>query len=275
MWVLNILFAVYALFLNERILLWSEDLINKQKENWQLGLLCILAFLVELPAMWIAMKDLRQREPQIKLSDTLVFVVWVFHTVIGVMLAINILTSFGINIDSHKTIGTLVILIAMVREFGFLAVVFYKNDSPIKVNPKIKFLANVGLLYFTCIVYTSTWGLIATGSEPINQGNIILTLLNLVCALILFVIFYIPTRLPYFIEETSLFKNKKQQNLFVISNIIVCLAALSPLFVFENGKMFISQQRAREIVAEKILHREFLKNNLKQRDVKPTLPEHD
>lgn len=248
MWGLNIFYALYALFLNERVYKWTTGVELGGHKNWQLSLLLLLALLIELPAIWIILRDMRYRG--VKSNENggsfiVVLFAWVFHVGISGIILIDLIASLGFSFES--SLGYLTIVFLIIRELGLLfMVVMYKDISARPINPRIKLLAEFGLIYVTGIVYTKTiypW-VAATPSlpvyeittpPPINPPDInFLYVLYLLFSqfIVLFVVFlafcvvYIPYRFVHFIRILFTVKNRRDWIEFILSLITAYISLI-------------------------------------------------
>jgi hypothetical protein len=248
---LNILFAFYILFFSSRLLGWSRDVVNTGESNWILGILIILALVVEPIALLYKEKRLKKKlaGEKIEIPGGLAFSLWMAHCVLGILMTMTVLTAFGVSSENLSATGFIVILIAVAREL-FIGYFFFLSDvkpDSNSNNPVPELVLDIALFFFSCIAYTSTWGIVSQNADPLNEQNIALTLLNVACAFILFLIFFLPARMFYFIEEYLLARNKKELTTIALSVLLAGACALSGLFVFKYGKIFLSPSDIKEI----------------------------
>ncbi len=165
---------------------------------------------------------------------------WMFHMAISVLMAMLVFESFGFEIpdpdnSDEKMSGwmMLVIFIVVIKELYFLFCIMglHGDDDPLegyeRPNKK-EWILDLILLAYACIAYTTTWESIASGVN-MEKGNTAIYVVNLFGAGILFLMFYLPIRIPYYLEEMSQLKTNGDILKFLLGIGVVMVVVLGNL----------------------------------------------
>lgn len=171
------------------------------------------------------------------------FYLWMFHTVISIVLLLLIAGSFGVKIGEAEDAGMPewlggLVLITVIKELVLLGFLFLGGGSdgeaisegnPKYVRPRVReWVADAILVVYACVAYSATWGAITRGMslEPENPPMFVL---NLFVSSLLFLIFYLPLRIPYWIEEMAQVRTRGDALRLVGSILVVLVPAIAML----------------------------------------------
>ena len=256
----NLAFAAYAFLLQKPLLAWSVEAVHGKSANLPLGVALVAALVLE---PFLIRARLRQLAARLVRAGTLApgdtvdlsggILLWLLHLLAGTVLALVALSAFGLDFERDQGVGGGLIVLQVVRELVILGIVAgARIEAPAPRRwPRLREAAvDVGLVLFACTAYTATWQVLASTGEPLNQLNLGLTLVYTAVSGLLFLIFYLPTRLAYLLEESFFTSTASQRRKLRASIALAALGALSPLFVFEDGSFFVTTSRAKQIAAE-------------------------
>ena len=172
-----------------------------------------------------------------------VFYLWIFHAVISIILLFQIAGCFGVKVGLQPDkafpwwLGLLIPL-SVIKELVFSAFLLSdksdgskppnntETDDPRYSRPSTReWIADVILVGYACLAYSATWSAI-TVNMKIDGGHPILTALNGFLAVLLFLIFYLPLRIPYWIEECSRIETTADRWRLTASLLVVLVPAL-------------------------------------------------
>jgi len=162
------------------------------------------------------------------------FWLWMFHTVISVILVFQVAGAFGVKVgegedDSMPWWLGLLIFVVVIKELVFLGFILVGDDKPpperyARPNRK-EWPLDLILIAYACLAYSATWGAITTNLS-MERENPPMYALNLFVSSLLFLIFYLPLRIPYWLEELSRVKTKKDVAWLVASVLIVLVPVI-------------------------------------------------
>lgn len=176
-----------------------------------LGVLILAISLAELWAFPVKMRFVNQAVRTHGDSAGSAFMLWLFHAVISVILVMLIAECFGAEIgegDDSTTWMAIVMPIVVIKELVFLFVLMAGIDDDSEPLPRYtrpqrrEWLADAILVVYACVVYSASWGSIMSNAD-LEPHNLPMYVLNLFVASLLFLIFYLPLRIPYWIEELA------------------------------------------------------------------------
>ena len=235
----NLLLSGYLFFLNEFLYDWffydpvqeiSSDIIHHGATNPLLGIILLLAVAGELYAF-----ILKARYSEVNAREASgVFLLWMFHTVVSVIMTIIAMGAFGITFESENGVGILAAVLfgSVIKELVILVIII--TDSGKKKPSKSKNrLADLLFLLFYSLAYTTVIGNIL---RPNDYNNYLLAshystpliIMNTFIVLLLFFMLYLPLRIPYFIYES--YENGRDRAIGAVSILLVAAAAVLPLF---------------------------------------------
>lgn len=250
----HLAFAAWAVLFDGWFLRQALGVVHEQSPNRPLGLLVVAALLAEPFLLRAKLGLVRQRlvdggaaEPGQPLTPPWGAVLAITHLALGMVLCIVALLALGGSIESGP--GAVVLLAGVLRELYVLGLLFLATPAPAcGVVPTVsREVVDLGLVAFACIAYSASWRVIAGNAEPINQQNVVLTLLYATVAGLLFQFFYLPARAGFFIEDQVFATTPGRRRRLNLSLLVATACALRPLVVIEHGQPFLSTKRAREI----------------------------
>lgn len=174
--------------------------------------------------------------------------IWVAiaHLVLGpVMVMVANASLFGSPVSGF---GIVLVMLSVGREI-YLFMLFLSpptSDQARKMpSPRRRLLVSLGLVSVSCIGFASTWLPIAARGEPINQVGVGGTLLYGTMSGLLFLFFYVPTRVAWLAEESVFAQSGPRLWALRATLVLAVLSALRPLVVIENGQWFMSEAHAK------------------------------
>lgn len=164
------------------------------------------------------------------------FYLWIFHTVISIVLLFLIAGCFGVKITDEVESEMpwwlmALIFVTVVKELvllGFLWITPEEESKPTPeyTRPKLKeWIADAILVVYACVAYSATWSTITAGMN-LEHDHPVMFITNLLVAILLFLIFYLPLRIPYWVEELAQLKSAADVWRLVGSILIVLVPVL-------------------------------------------------
>jgi hypothetical protein len=203
-----------------------------------LGGLLLLAMILEVRALPEKMKfvnfAIRGRR-QGDASSGGLFFLWMFHAVISILVLFHAVRQFGVEISPKEGSTDLPVWLSalmpliVIKELYLLTAIWLGkgHDLPAgrytRPNPREGFCDFV-LIAYACLAYSVTWGMISGAPlDPANPGRM---LVNGFAATLLFLIFYLPMRIPYFLEEWTAIETRRDRFRFLGSLLLALIPAL-------------------------------------------------
>lgn len=228
----NLLFAGSVFGIQAAAVGTLNDVLHNDSVSRTLGALLIIGLVVETVALYWKWKEMRMNYAGAE-SSGFVFAVWFTHLVLGPILWMLALTAFGIDFET-STIGIIGIFAIVIRDLALL--MFFMGLDPLPKEahiPKIRFkgkLADVMLLSFSITAYLLIWeGML--GDMTFHGQRFLVTIPELIAAIMLFFFFYLSTRMGHFIEESYAISAGKKETGLIITTIIAGVAAILPLYI--------------------------------------------
>lgn len=233
----NVLSAAYFAFLSPLIVKASLESIHGKNSfiPW-LGIALIIISVLEVYAFPKKMKYV-QKSINVNKSESGInsMILWFLHMVVSIVIFFMTLSAFGYNIDElgDNTWFALVIFAIVIKELYLLISIMGLDDknenlTKYKRPNKKEWILDLILLIYAWLAYTVTWGSISANGN-MDKDNVPMYIVNLFAASMLFLIFYLPLRIPYLIEETAQFKSDGDWLKFTFSIVIVLAAAVFSL----------------------------------------------
>lgn len=179
-----------------------------------LGGLLILISLLEIYAF---PKKMRYVHAAIKIQNGNIgngFILWMFHSIISIILIFSTVQAFGFDLigeDKDVPWWMIFLFIAVViKELYFLGMIFIFNTNteiPEKYQRpnKTEWIVDLILIIYACITYTVSWQVLSNGMD-MEKDNNVMYVVNCFVAGLIFLIFYMPLRIPYYLEEIAQLK---------------------------------------------------------------------
>ncbi|MBL9160638.1 MAG: hypothetical protein JNJ70_24365 [Verrucomicrobiales bacterium] len=234
--VFNLVCGAYFLFLSPHVVSAVQAGAKGEGKAVWLGVLLILLMLLEvrsLPAklkiVHVALRDQRTGDA----TSAGVFFLWMFHAVISILVFLQAMAAFGAEPvakdgsgDLPVWMGALVFLV-VIKELYLLGPIWLTNGakSPAKLHARPRpeeGFHDLVLVSYACLAYSLVSGLME--QQPLPRGEPLALVVNVFAASVVFLIFYLPMRIPYQIEEWAAVRSRGDFWRWVLS----ILAALVP-----------------------------------------------
>ncbi|MEM9015679.1 MAG: hypothetical protein AAGC68_01600 [Verrucomicrobiota bacterium] len=200
------------------------------------GVLLIAIVLAELWAFPVKMRFVNEAIRDNGDAAGKAFYLWIFHLLVSVILIFMIAGSFGVKLSEGESDDlpwwiTALMPVVVIKElafFGFLCVTPEKEapENPKYTRPKVKeWIADVILLAYACVAYSVTWSPIARGMD-LDRENPVMFVVNLFLSGLIFLMFYLPLRIPYWIEEMAQAKDRRGRWRLIGSVLVVLVPAI-------------------------------------------------
>ena len=264
--IFNLAFGIYFLFFKDWLLEALRITMNYEQKNYIIAIIFAIVSILEVLGYFLKLPLMKKRlAPDIfkigvidgdkkSVEETLsrfTFLVWICHSVVGIIIGFWIIQ--GINPEAIISSGDaedfslkdffllVYIIIILIKELILLFLLMgrvlvesveltEKDEILFFLDTKIEWLADFFIFTFSIIAFTTTWEFMVYQGTTISSSNFILTLINVICATILFFIFYLPSRMIYLIEELLLIKVKKSKTdelfIYLFSFILPLLIAI-------------------------------------------------
>ncbi len=235
----NLIFSGYIFFIHEILYDYffhdmvqglSKSAIMENRGNVPLGIILLAVIIAEFFAyLWKSSSGVKSG------ASTGIFLLWIFHTVIAVIMSITAMTLLGYGIDNPGWQITLVIFLTVIKELAILGVVAVGEDNAKGAGRVMwkSMVSDIIFAIFYSLAYTIVIGNIL---QPGGYENYLfaswyakpLVVMNLFIILLLFFMLYMPLRMPYFIFERS--DGKPGSIASSISILLVAVAVVTPHF---------------------------------------------
>jgi len=240
--VFNLICGGYFLFLSPLVISTvrsglGDDTGEVAPAFW-LGILLLLAMGAEIWALPEKLKfvrtAMRQRNPEMEVNTGLIFL-WIFHATVTIILLGIAARELGADVftkgKEHSLPGwflTLIIL-SVLKELYLLLAMWGMFDGkeidPRYVRPKQReWICDILLILYACLAYSSTWGMVSETS--LERSNPVMFVINIFTSSLLFLIFYLPMRIPYLQEEWSEMKRPGQFFRWLVSLLMAVVPAV-------------------------------------------------
>lgn len=240
----NLVCAVYFIWIAPVVVNAGDKAMRDPEATFVwLGVALALVCLGEVWAFPVKMRFVRQAIGREKEVNAGVFYLWIFHAVISIILLFQIAGCFGVKVglEPEKAFPWwlgLLIPLSVIKELVFSAFLLSdksddskspdntETDDPRYSRPSTReWIADAILVGYACLAYSATWSAI-TVNMKINDGHPVLTALNCFLAVLLFLIFYLPLRIPYWIEECSRIETTADKWRLAASLLVVLVPAM-------------------------------------------------
>lgn len=235
----NLALSGYLFFLNEMVYEWffydtvhevSSEILYHGGTNPLLGIILILAMTGELIAFILKSKY----GGGFSSDGAGVFLLWMFHTVVSVLMTIIALGAFGITFEGEEVNWILAAALfgSVIKELFILLLMIAGSEN--QKHSRVKnFVADILFLFFYSLAYTTVISNLLKSNDYNNyllasHYSISLVILYTLIVLLIFFMLYLPLRIPYFLYEK--YGSAKERMLGVLSILLVAAAAILPLF---------------------------------------------
>jgi len=236
--IINLFYVLYFLLINDKVFKYLIDNStlngsNSIKINSIILIIFVAVMIFEIYGIIQKKRAIiiRTNQTNKNLKSPFVFLLWLLHFIIAILITINIAYSINIvNNPKNSLIFPFLVIIALIREIVILIMLL---DFSTKYNfERLSLFKRVtgdfALLIFSCMAYSLSWGFIA--NIVIKGKNISETILYTVILILVFLMFYLPINIMYFIEKKVFFESKNDKFNFYLSIIIVIFSAIYPLY---------------------------------------------
>ncbi|MBK1855342.1 hypothetical protein JO972_10260 [Verrucomicrobiaceae bacterium 5K15] len=237
----NVLCAIYFIVLGPRVVEAADYALRTpgSKVHW-LGFLLIGIGVAEIYAWPIKMRYVREAVRAFGDSIGAGFVLWMFHAVISIILLFLGASAFGVPVADSSNADmpgwlALLMLAVVIKELVFLGFLMWdgkeSSDAPVSryIRPnRREWLIDFILVSYACVAYSATWGAI-TMNMTLEKENPVMFVVNVCVSALLFLIFYLPLRIPYWLEEVAQTKTHSDRFKLLVSIFSVLIPALVSL----------------------------------------------
>ncbi len=236
----NLICALYFFFLAPIVLEASANSFFKEGPAFipWLGVVLIIISLLEIYAFPKKMKYVHKAVQDEGKQINSGFTLWMFHAVISIIILFMATEAFGYEIvgeDGENAMpwGLSILIPAVVIKelyllFTIIGVDPEENleayDRPNKKEWKLDLI----LVIYACLAYTVTWQTISHNMD-MEKHNLPMYILNLILSTLIFLIFYLPIRIPYFLEEMTQMDTQKEWIRFIVPLLITVIAVVAGL----------------------------------------------
>ncbi|NNE92482.1 MAG: hypothetical protein HKN23_12615 [Verrucomicrobiales bacterium] len=235
-WIFNVICGVYFLLLARWVREISISNIHEEDTYLPLfGITVLVISLLEIYALPVKLKFVHHAVREHDDSAGSGFYLWVFHTVISIILTFSIFQAFGFETtrgEDSELPGWMagIMVLVVIKELVFLGFIFTSKTAetiPEKYRrpQKREWVADIILTIYACLAFTVTWETIASNVD-MQRDNPVMFVINLILSSILFLMFYLPLRIPYHIEEMAQLKTRNDWLRWAASLLFVLVPAI-------------------------------------------------
>jgi len=244
--VVNFIFVAYVFFIEEQVLESLIRLVNEHKTNYFFGFLFLTIQFFELYALSIRRHILASyyffSDKRINTSNDIDYsqpnfiVIWVFHTLVSVILSMNAMGFLGYDItagdSSNSLLPALILFLTVIKEIVVLVFLMSIEKKDVKKISHVKeLIVDFILILYASFAFTGTWVItISTGKPGLGGHNIGISILYSIISFLIFLMFYLPINMSYMIEDFSFKKKQLQKYILIFSIFIAGMVSLLPLY---------------------------------------------
>ncbi len=197
-------FFVLNSFFLAPLLIGAVARVKEGSRDIALALILLMITILEIVGLWIKLPSLYK--PSDKKSDGTVSIIflWVAHSMIGTLIGIIMIAALGLSTQSM--LGKLILAAIVAKELFILILLlppFDRKTAPPEPSKNKQIIGDLCITIFGGITYTALWSS-ADSSMLLSgvQSNLAdSTLYLLFHYTFFFLLFYLPTRMVYFIRE--------------------------------------------------------------------------
>ncbi|MBD3287150.1 hypothetical protein GF359_10750 [candidate division WOR-3 bacterium] len=213
----NVLFFVYILTAKIPLVKTVAGVMELNQTNIVVGLILIVVTFAELVGIHLKLPVLNSRigKGEIK-RFALFFVIWVFHIVVNMSLVIFGLKAAGIFFENERLSWLPVVFaVFVVLKEIYLLMYFWARPRIKRKVPEarlvIRELTGDALIFcWSAVAFTVTW-VYGASAGLVQPGNVLVIILQLVGAMLIFLMMFLPLRLLQFYEEWTTPRTKSQK----------------------------------------------------------------
>lgn len=218
----NVLFVLYLLILQPVVVRTASGIFQHETPHAPFGVLLIVVMVIEAVVLPRKMRDIFARSDRD--LPRIIFLVWVFHMVVSVLLGIHASLAFGMDVDRSFLLPLIVI-----KELALGTALIRPDERPTPLAAPEALGVDLGLLFFSCLAYSTIWEA-GVGRFTIHLPSA--TLYDLItffvfCPVLVFTI-VLPIRLPFFAEELIATQSRKGKINLLLSFVVLIVIALAP-----------------------------------------------
>ncbi|MBI2345516.1 MAG: hypothetical protein HYV03_01205 [Deltaproteobacteria bacterium] len=227
--VFNVAFGLYIAFLEPLVLRTLGQVHGGDASTPARAILMAVLLLVTIcdaVGYWIKMPAVCQRigmwRPGWK-PPLPIFYLWIFHLLVYVMICCFALLAAGINVSSSASVRdeiifSVCIFLVVIKELVLLV----PFTMPNAVTPRGReWMGDIGLFLSSLVAFTATWQLMVNSVQKPDTASAVIE--ALLCAPVLFLIFYLPLRSSYLIEE---WYGDKKEWMILVGSYLTPVAAM-------------------------------------------------
>lgn len=220
--VFNGLFVVYLLVGQPVVVEAAADIFQNETKHIPFGVLLVVVMVLEALVLPRKMRDVFARSEGD--MPKVIFLVWVFHMVVSVLLGIQASLAFGINVDRSFFMPIIVI-----KELALGTTLIRPDKQPAPLSVREALRVDLGLLVFSCIAYSAIWeaGVGRFSLHLPTAGWYDIISFFVLAPLLVFMII-LPIRLPFFAEEWIADQSRRGTINIVLSFTVLVVIALAP-----------------------------------------------
>lgn len=215
----------------------SEEAGTPAPAVW-LGILLIAAMTLETVSLPEKMRFARRSVADRQEGDASsagLFFLWMFHCVIAILVLFHAAAQFGVDLaakegDPQPPAWVLLFIPLVVIKELYLLTSIWLGKAPeasaarySRPSPR-EWFHDLVLIIYACIASSVTWGLVS--GRPLDPSDPVKMIVNGVAATLVFLIFYLPMRIPYWYEEWMQVRQGRDVVRFVLSLLSVLVPAL-------------------------------------------------
>jgi len=231
----SLLFGVYVFFVQPSLLDYVVQQGIDPVWNPVLGFTLLTFIFLETWAVPVKYRQLLVRFPEVGNDDYSGYVMtgWIAHTVVTMVLLFFALTNLGIDVTAEDPSGWFVLACfgGVIKDLGILiATVGVEAREGEEPQPKKELIADIILLGWLCFGYTILWermGMVP-GTNLTTYGTAEAFIQGF-AALMIFVIFIVPLRYMWLLEDYVEAKHAGNMAMFYLGLIILLVVGFIPL----------------------------------------------
>lgn len=236
--VFDLLFCLYLVFIEPPLLpelrLYVNQSYTYKRPSYWIAALLIAALLCEVPGIFLKFQSIGEKmlkrglgKPGQRIWLKWGFAIYLFHTVVFLLVTINAFRAFGLTIHENENLFRLAFIVYLVME-GCITYFIFSAKIPERPRPHgvlLNILGEISLFIFGAIAFTVTWRINPVVITDFSPGSVATMLVGS----ILFLMFYLPCNLTTVYDNFLTATSRRQVFYRVASLVLVALAAMYPL----------------------------------------------
>lgn len=234
----NLAFIFYVWLLQKPFIQLFSGIIYKdqldQRIVWSFVALQILEFWALHAKMQVVSATLKKAfgKKSAESLSALSIGLWVGHLIISMVITMFVLKAAGADTENLQTSAMIVLAFQVFKEIALVMVFIFASDAKKRsARPnKNETVADIILILNSWIVMAATWQALARNVIQSEAENASLQIVYVTAAGVIFLIFYLPLRIPYLVEEILRSQNSRQVTYIFLSILVTTILVLLPLF---------------------------------------------